>query len=165
LADDAVERCYDLSVTELELRRGEQCLGSLQLGGALLLRSLQNLKLVLLRRDQCAAGTDVRLRLRVCGDGLLKPLPCAGIGPRQHLLPFLLLPGFDLQSLRRHARGFRLCNRGILQFDLVFQILQHRLRAVDVGISLIDLSLIVRWINLHQQVATLDALKIIDRNI
>jgi hypothetical protein len=51
-----------------------------------------------------------------------------------------------------------------LQFDLIAQIVEGRLSGGDTGLGLCDLSRVVRWVDLHQQIASLDALEILHGN-
>jgi hypothetical protein len=48
-----------------------------------------------------------------------------------------------------------------LQFDLVAQIVECSLRGGDAGLGLRDLRLVIGGIDLHQEIATLDALEIL----
>ena len=96
-----------------------------------------------------------------CGR-LFELLPGAGFGLRQRLLPLLLLTGFDLLRHRRHLLRFGLRDGGVLQFDLVGEIVERGLRADDAGLGLRDLGLVVGGIDLDQQIAGLDALEIVD---
>ena len=49
-----------------------------------------------------------------------------------------------------------------MQFDLIAQIVERGLRGGDAGLGLRDLRLVVGGIDLHQQIAGLDALEIVD---
>src|SRR5258708_25948289 len=98
--NDAIKRCDDLGVAELEPGRGQRGLGPLQVRRALLLGSGQHLELVALCRNQCPARANIRLCARVACSGLFQLLPGAGFGLGQRLLPLLLLTGFDLLSER-----------------------------------------------------------------
>ena len=48
-----------------------------------------------------------------------------------------------------------------MQFDLVVQIVERGLGGGDAGLGLRDLSLVVGGIDLHQEIAGLDALKVV----
>ena len=109
LAGDAVERRDDPGVAELQLCRRERRLGGFDIGGALLLGSLQDFELMALRGDHRAARLHVRLRLGITRGRLLEPLPCAGIGLRQRLLTLLLLLRLDLHALRADTRCASAC--------------------------------------------------------
>src|SRR6266702_6877389 len=63
LADDAIERRRDLSITKLELHARQRRLGGVELGGALLPGALQDFELMLLGCDHGAACAHVGLRL------------------------------------------------------------------------------------------------------
>jgi hypothetical protein len=71
------------------------------------------------------------------------------------LLALLLLTRLDLLSRRGCKLGFGLRNRRVLQFDLVAQIVECGLR------DLRDLRLVHGGIDLHQEIAGLDALQIL----
>lgn len=113
LADHSIERRRDPCVTELELGTCQRRLRRLDIGGALLPGALQNFELMLLGRDHRAARAHVGLRLGVGGDCLLEPLPRAGLGLRQRLLPLLLLPRLDLHGFGRQPRRAWLSTAGI----------------------------------------------------
>ena len=78
------------------------------------------------------------------------------------MLALLLLPRLDLHGFGREPRGLRLCNRRILQLDLIGQIVEHGLRGGDRRFGLRDLRLIVGRIDLDHEIAGLDALEIGD---
>ena len=65
---------------------------------------------------------------------------------------------------RGYQLGFGLCDRRVLQFDLVAQIVEGRLRGGDAGLGLCDLGRVVGGVDLHQQIARLDALEILHRH-
>ena len=96
---------------------------------------------------------------------LFELLPGAGFGLGQRLLPLLFLTGFDLLRLRRHLLRLALRDGRVLQLDLVGEIVERRLRGGDAGLGLRDLGLVVGGIDLHQQIAGLDALKIGDGDL
>ena len=112
------------------------------------------------RRDHGPARFHIGLRARVGRRGLFELLPRAGIGLGQRLLPLLLLPGFDLLRLRGHLLRLALRDGRVLQLDLVGEIVEGCLRGGDAGLGLRDLCLVIGGIDLHQQIAGLDALKI-----
>ena len=119
---------------------------------------------MLLRGDHGAAGANIGLRLGIGRGRLLEFLPCAGFGLRQRLLAFLLLVRLDFLRERRYLLRLGLCDGGVLQFDLIVQIVEGGLRSGNVCLGLCDLGLIVGRIDLYQQIAGLDALKVIDGN-
>lgn len=82
----------------------------------------------------------------------------------QRLLALLLLPRLNLQGFRRQARRFRLCNRRILQLDLIGEIVERRLRTDHGRVGLVDQSLVIGGVDLDQKFASLDPLKIIEGN-
>jgi hypothetical protein len=90
----------------------------------------------------------------------------SGFGLRQRLLALLFLTRLDLLGRRGYELGFGLCDRRVLQLDLIAQIVEGCLRGGDAGLGLRDLSRVVGGIDLHQQIARLDALEILhgDRN-
>jgi hypothetical protein len=61
----------------------------------------------------------------------------------------------SIPAPRRNARGFGLRDRGVLQLDLVAQIVECGLCTGDGGLSLRDLCPVVGRIDLHQQIAGL----------
>ncbi len=76
-------------------------------------------------------------------------------------MPLLFLTGFDLLGERGHLLRLGLRNRGVLQLDLVGEIVERGLRADDAGLRLRDLGLVVGGIDLNQEIAGLDALKVV----
>ncbi len=115
-----------------------------------------------LRCDLRPAGAYIGLRAGVGGNGLFEPLPGAGFGLGQRLLPVLLLAGFEFLRLRGRLLRLGLRDGRVLQFDLVGEVVESRLRGVDPGLGLRDLGLVVGRVDLDQKVAGLDALKIAD---
>src|SRR5882672_3596776 len=113
-----------------------------------------------------AARTYIRLRLGKRRGRLFELLPRSGFGLRKRLLAFLFLTRLDLLGRRGYELRFGLCDRRVLQFDLIAQIVEGRLRGGDAGLGLCDLSRVVGGVDLHQQIASLDALEILpcDRN-
>jgi hypothetical protein len=87
-------------------------------------------------------------------------LPGAGIGLRQGLLALLFLARFDFLCGRRQLLSLGLGDGGVLQFDLIAQIVECGLSGSDAGLRLGDLRLVIGGINLHQQIAGLDVLVI-----
>src|SRR5258706_8455642 len=79
-------------------------------------------------------------------------------------VPLLLLTGFDFLSERGNLLRLRLSNGRVLQLDLVGEIIQSRLRAGDAGLCLRDLRFVIGGIDLNQEIAGLDALKIVRRD-
>jgi len=69
-----------VGIAELQLCRVERRLGGSDIGGTLLLGSLQDLELMLLLRDDSAARTNIGLCLGVGRGRLFEFLPRAGIG-------------------------------------------------------------------------------------
>ncbi len=76
-------------------------------------------------------------------------------------MPLLLLTGFDLLGERGHLLRLGLRNGGVLKLDLVGEIVERRLRAGHAGLRLRDLGLVVGGIDLNQEIAGLDALKVV----
>jgi hypothetical protein len=119
---------------------------------------------VALRGDHGPACPNVGLCTSVGRDGLLKLLPCAGVGLRQRLLPILLLVGFNLLSGRGHLLRLGLSDGGVLQLDLVGEIVEGCLCGVNASLRQRDLGFIVGGIDLNQEIASLDALEIVHGN-
>ena len=111
--------------------------------------------------DYGPARPHVSLCARVGRDGLLELLPCAGLGLRQRLLPLLLFTSFDFLSGRGHLLRLGLRDGGVLQLDLVGEIVERGLCGGNAGLGLSDLGLIIGGVDLNQKIAGLDALEII----
>jgi len=117
-----------------------------------------------LRGDHGPACADIGLGASVGCRGLLELLPCACVGLFQRFLPFLLLTGFDLLSLRGRLLCLALRDGGVLQLDLVGEIVEDRLGGGDAGFSLSHLGFVISRIDLNQEIAGLDALEILHRD-
>ena len=161
LADDAVERRDDPGVAELEFCGGERRLGGLEIGGTLLLgpaalradgaarrsrRGSRARRPAPWHRPRSPARASAVCRLRSATTTAGAPAPGA---PR-------------LPAPRRRPARLGLRDGRVLQLDLVVQIVERGLRGGDAGLGLRDLGLIIGRIDLHQQIAGLDALKIGD---
>jgi hypothetical protein len=83
----------------------------------------------------------------------------------QRLLALLLLLRLGLQRQRRDPLRLGLGDGGVLQFDLVGEIVQRGLRAGNAGLRLRHLGLVVGRIDLHQELAGLDALEVVGVNL
>src|SRR5260370_1088241 len=69
--------------------------------------------------------------------------------------------GTKVVGVRGQLLRLALRNGGVLQLDLVGEIVERRLRADHAGLGLRDLGLVVSGIDLNQEIAGLDALKVV----
>jgi len=95
---------------------------------------------------------------------LFESLPRAGFGLRQRLLAFLFLARLDFLCGRRDLLRFGLRDGCVLQLDLIVQIVEGGLGCGNTGLGLGNLGLVVGGIDLDQEIAGLDALKILHRH-
>ena len=86
-------------------------------------------------------------------DGALRMLVLLhfySLGYTPFMLAFLFLPRLDFQRRGGDLLGFGLRDGGVLQLDLIGQVVERGLRGGDAGLRLVDLSLVVGGIDFNQ---------------
>jgi len=165
LADQPVRRCHDPGIAEIDLGEVEHGALGLGIGAKLRLLGVEHAHLPALAFEGGAVALQRGLEAPLVGGRLLDLLRRAVAGREQGVLTL----GFQFRALHiglGHGDGaFRLGDTRLLEKLARLQILDRRVRAEHVRFGLRDMGLILVIVDLHQQVAFLHRLEVLDRDL